>query len=132
MLQVRLPFLTNFTNSSVAYFLHGLELGTDNSPFEIQITKIRKSSVDLQLVLSVTSTTQIYALLLSYVLYDASQPLFSSGIYSSEGAPLSFLSVPLKLPNTQAVFDGISDFVISNVDGRVQLGGQILNGSLHL
>lgn len=69
--------------------------GSSISPFELQVINQTQSSAGANLVISVTTSTQIYSLTISYLYYNTNQRLYFGSTYKySSLSSASYLSIP--------------------------------------
>ena len=138
-IQIELPISTTFSNLQALYFLNGYEIaslqsGSYNSPFEVQLINLSQGQHSLTLIVSATTETQVYSLLISYLAFDNSSSSFSSGNYQySSLNAASYLSVDAFMNNSVAfIFAGINGFILPNNQANTQLSSVFVNGTLQI
>ena len=121
------------------YFLNGYEIaslqsGSYNSPFEVQLINLSQGQHSLTLIVSATTETQVYSLLISYLAFDNSSSSFSSGNYQySSLNAASYLSVDASMNSSVAfIFAGINGFILPNNQANTQLSSVFVNGTLQI
>lgn len=85
-----LPFKTQMINQIEAFvFLNGFEISGKSasasdkfSPLEVQLLNKRVTSTGISITVSVTSATQVYSLLISYVAYQQNFGKIYGGSYT--------------------------------------------------
>lgn len=70
-------------------------MGTSTSPFELQVINQTQSATGVNLVISVTTSTSIYSLTISYLYYNINQTQYYGNSYKySSLSSASYLSIP--------------------------------------
>ena len=138
-IQIELPISTTISNLQALYFLNGYEIaslqsGSYNSPFEVQLINLSQGQHSLTLIVSATTETQVYSLLISYLAFDNSSSSFSSGNYQySSLNAASYLSVDASMNSSVAfIFAGINGFILPNNQANTQLSSVFVNGTLQI
>ena len=103
-----------------------------NTPFEVQIQGVSSNNSDLNLFISTTTATQVYSLMVSYIVFQNSSNLYFGAFeYNpSGGTTTTFLSTTVKLPLTPlAQLSGFSGFILPNIDGSTSFSMSLTNSS---
>ena len=135
-----IPFIDSTLKAPKALtFLNGFEISsigvnsTYRTPFEIQLLSNNVTAQGIHLVISSTSATQVLALFVSYIVYDAFiQNLVVGSYVYNKYAPVASLvfTPPIGVSNNNVAFHGFSGFIASNNGAGFALGAALIRGNI--
>lgn len=84
------------------------------------------------MIISATTQTEVYSLLISYIAIDnSSTSLFNGNYQYSSLTSAAYLNIPLNIQSTPLIlFGGINGFIMPNVQGDTQFSSNFRNNSL--
>ncbi len=94
------------------------------------VTGKSSNTSSITLVVSTVSASQVFSLIISYVAFENQTNYYTAGVLQFNSATASFLNAPVSLPTALASIDGLSGFLIANLNSVTSFSATIVNASL--